>query len=878
MSNGTKYSISISNGIYSVAKDKKVALTQGTEQQFNDTQAPTLVSANQDVEKDNTIDLVFNEPVSSIGGLKIDGKTVIKKAININYKDNTITNEDGAVDNVTITNEAGNYKVKVTLPETMSKDTINKITALGNHNVIAYNVADTCASMQNTAVTLTTQYDVTVNALTPEVTNVKADEDNDREFYIEFNKDIDINTVQPGNLTVKKGDVKYNQATTPTITVEGWDMDNNVATAVGKTNVKAIKVTIGADTDDYKLYKDDEKSVNLSVKLENYKTSAGYIGDKFKGNVTLSKDAAGPQIKLDQCELNNTAKPNEAAKYEGINVVFNKAVTNVQPSKINVTDKNGITRTVKTATSNNTDTVTIKLADFTSNDYSNKAPFTVTFEDGAVQKYVAGAVESPVYNSEQQVTVYDESTVTPELLLNENDVDSHINTVDGIVTNIITINYRKEMSATAVDLNNYTLDGQALPKGTKISMGADNKTVTITLPEGSISENATNMFVISKNVKTVEGSVVVGKLTNHQAFNKAIELKDSVKPTLESAEYVLIDNANDKATNMIRVKFSENLLNNLQENGKELDGKNVTAEAAKANIAKAITNFKIKVNNNDQTIATIGRFDNNANTLDIVLSNEVKIDSNSVISVVPVGTDDNAAMFISDEAGNTLAQNGDDVKVSGTEQGNASEIAAIKAQQEVEAKAAAQVKVNAIASAITKVDAPAVDANKLKMPNVPDGYTIAIKSSSNEGVIAKNGTITPPDDATSVKLVFTVTNTATKAEADTQEITVEVPASQAKAAAKEEAAKQEAAKKANQKSVDDAKSEVKNIELTKGSKLTEDKKTDVENAIKAKLTDKDITVKAEKVDDNNYKVTLTKGADKTEGTTTIAKVPVTVAS
>ncbi|NKN84472.1 cell wall-binding repeat-containing protein, partial [Clostridioides difficile] len=55
-------------------------------------------------------------------------------------------------------------------------------------------------------------------------------------------------------------------------------------------------------------------------------------------------------------------------------------------------------------------------------------------------------------------------------------------------------------------------------------------------------------------------------------------------------------------------------------------------------------------------------------------------------------------------------------------------------------------------------------------------YTIKIKSSTNESVIAKDGTIVPPDTETKVTLVFTVTQTSSGKTADTGEIEVTVPA------------------------------------------------------------------------------------------------------
>ena len=85
-----------------------------------------------------------------------------------------------------------------------------------------------------------------------------------------------------------------------------------------------------------------------------------------------------------------------------------------------------------------------------------------------------------------------------------------------------------------------------------------------------------------------------------------------------------------------------------------------------------------------------------------------------------------------------------------------------------------KVTVNEIAKAI-KLAAPAAGATSLTMPTVPDGFTIGIKTSSNKNVIATDGTITPPEKATKVTLVFTVTMTSNETTADTKSISVTVP-------------------------------------------------------------------------------------------------------
>ncbi len=78
-----------------------------------------------------------------------------------------------------------------------------------------------------------------------------------------------------------------------------------------------------------------------------------------------------------------------------------------------------------------------------------------------------------------------------------------------------------------------------------------------------------------------------------------------------------------------------------------------------------------------------------------------------------------------------------------------------------------------IADGITEITAPAKGAEKLILPTVPEGFTVSIKSSSNEAVIDLEGNITPPALDTEVKLVLSVSKGDDTAE--TRELTVTVP-------------------------------------------------------------------------------------------------------
>ncbi|MEK0317071.1 CehA/McbA family metallohydrolase, partial [Cohnella sp. 56] len=72
-----------------------------------------------------------------------------------------------------------------------------------------------------------------------------------------------------------------------------------------------------------------------------------------------------------------------------------------------------------------------------------------------------------------------------------------------------------------------------------------------------------------------------------------------------------------------------------------------------------------------------------------------------------------------------------------------------------------------IAGGIADIAAPEKDATQLTLPSMPSGFTVAIKSSSNEAVIGLDGKIVPPAADATVKLVLTVTRTSDASVADT---------------------------------------------------------------------------------------------------------------
>ena len=81
-----------------------------------------------------------------------------------------------------------------------------------------------------------------------------------------------------------------------------------------------------------------------------------------------------------------------------------------------------------------------------------------------------------------------------------------------------------------------------------------------------------------------------------------------------------------------------------------------------------------------------------------------------------------------------------------------------------------------VAATITSITQPQKDDTNLVFPEVPVGFTVAVKSSSNEGIVALDGSITLPDVETTVTLKLGVSRIFDGTKAVTQDIDVVVPA------------------------------------------------------------------------------------------------------
>ncbi|GMQ60630.1 hypothetical protein AN1V17_50310 [Vallitalea sediminicola] len=80
-----------------------------------------------------------------------------------------------------------------------------------------------------------------------------------------------------------------------------------------------------------------------------------------------------------------------------------------------------------------------------------------------------------------------------------------------------------------------------------------------------------------------------------------------------------------------------------------------------------------------------------------------------------------------------------------------------------------------LARKIRFIDMPAVAETQLTLPEVPEGYTIGVKTSSDTSIVGVDGSITPPAAETTVTLVLEVTRLSNGEVAETNPLDVLIP-------------------------------------------------------------------------------------------------------
>ncbi len=575
--NSDKYAVHSTTGVLG-ADLKPVEKYLDSEKTFSDSKAPELLGARV---IGKTVELTFNKPVKEnadvkIDGVKIEGAKVASKTPGV------YTLTTSAIDN-------------------------NGIFAKGDHEVVVYDAEDTLRVNANKASILTTKYTVSSDTTAPEVKEVKAI--NNRTFKVTFSEPLS----QHPEVTVKKGNYTFPTAAYDTVGGNGV-----VQFTIDPQDATSYIVSVKEDEKGARnpLYAGSEKNVDLSVNLKNFKDTVNLLGKPVDMSVSLTEDTATPKVSTDS--LNKIEGNNLLVKFNGKIAVNNK-------NQIVVRDKDGVVVTSEITAVG--DVLNIKLASAAKDE-----PYTVEVKAGAVNFAKDENLASYSVNTNSNVafntTVSTTGIVTPVVEKN-----ADIISIEG---DVITVDYGQDMSGNAKDVENYKIDGKALPAGTTAEFVGSKKIVKISLPKNYFAKAQDAKFTISTNVLTASGSKVVANAQTKAPVEKLINFADNTAPKLASAVYVKATNEAE-VSNTIKVTFDENV--------KEFA----------ADDAQFINDLKVVVNGNNTAVKGIKHGgEKEKNVVYLTTEKELNVAQAATISVVPKGAY-NPEINITDAAGNKLS-------------------------------------------------------------------------------------------------------------------------------------------------------------------------------------------------------------------------------
>lgn len=630
---GDKYVIQTTNDIKNTNGKKLEKFVSG-EQVFGESAAPTLVSVSN---ASTNLVLTFDRPVSSkaasdITLAKIDGVAVTAKDL----KPVNPTTVGGD-----ILGKAGSYSYTLAIQAGLQNDAAK----VGTHDVVIYDVNDTTAAYPSKASVLKGSYTISNEAGIPEVKDTYAV--NANRFFVETSQAVKLTSAS--KVTVTKGtheftnvDTAYDDALSVSATkvdaTPGTYYDANGKTITGVWVVVSDEAAAGEENP---LYKNGETSATLNVTLENYVAAVGNkVGAKTTKSVTLNKNNTKPSINKEK-NVFATNKLTVQFNNNLASLTNNAVVPTFATGDVVVRDKDGVIVEGTSATATG-DKVEITPAIGKSFDAA-KAPYSVEFKKETFRNQenttsVKAYLVNTLKNDELTTTVGTKSVnfEYAQFALTTNEsagVAAGNGTVDNAgdyavdsTNNTITFKYAVEMDDSARNVANYTLDGEALPAGSKADFVGDKQTVRITLPDGALSKSTSYKFGIKSTVTTKEGSKIVSSLQTKAPVEVVLGLRDTVSPELAAAGKYLVNVETvkpDTTTKQIEVTFNEAIKIN--------DGTVTNAGT------DATNDFKVVINGSEQKVVSVDPVtsgEDKDKKLVITLQSAVNVNQAATITVV----------------------------------------------------------------------------------------------------------------------------------------------------------------------------------------------------------------------------------------------------
>lgn len=400
------------------------------------------------------------------------------------------------------------------------------------------------------------------------------------------------------NFTVLKADVDNSKPTVSTA-VNGTEITFDFSEELMKQNLNAdaetkeyAKVTVGStvfyltdadikDTEDKTVFTIDAKSalgtatfINTNIKVEGQKDLAGNAGDAFEFNAILSKDLKPATLVSTATKMLVADDVNATTDVDALYLTFSEPVK--VEGKLTVKTQNGIAYTTGKETVVKADagfdvdgngkiegaeknTVKVDI------DLDSNSTYTFELSAKAVTD-LAGNVTADTVTFNVTTGVFEATPETP--------TDSLVFGATPVVVtdnNVFTVEYAKDVTATATNAANYTLGGKELPAGTQLQFVDGTKKVRFTLPEGSITANGNYVLEASNVVDTKGNTLKGGKVTTQVA------LKENIVPVATKVTAV------DSKT--FTVDFSENIADQAAPTGVTVKIAGSTVELASITVA-----------------------------------------------------------------------------------------------------------------------------------------------------------------------------------------------------------------------------------------------------------------------------------------------------
>ncbi len=467
----------------------------------------------------------------------------------------------------------------------------------------------------------------------------------DNTVVLEFNKDMDVNSVEAA-FAANSGNVK----------------DETLGTVNHKvvTQIDNSKKKFAVQLNDATLY-DNKTSRTLTLVLPaTLKDELGNTVAATTKQVTLSKDTVAPAY--------TSYKIKKNANGEVTDVEFNfseelaaKAAASITPTVVKSNGEAVSLANILGGLSNAAVTVNDKKVVFTATTPAKiTGKYTFSFAKGSVTDTAVKGNDSAAFST----TVDFGEAAATELTLPAGAVSKVSGSKGKYEVNFGTAVKGGAVAGSATDASNYTLAGKALPEGTTIVLkeGSDQKVAVITLPAGSVAKDDANALFTVANVQTVAGNTF-------KLYTQTIAVEDTVAPVLKSAALT--------SDNKLAVDFGE-VLNVtpattdlvIKINGKTLTTTPAIAVGTGSDAAKYLIDLSSLLVNGTDAVTGASATPATPSYLDLDGSNDFdatkdvkiadgaitgfKLSTSSVITSVTVSTKGSGTLTGADANGNTL--------------------------------------------------------------------------------------------------------------------------------------------------------------------------------------------------------------------------------